>query len=80
MKRLAIVTALLIPFAATGCNADPSDGEDSSSEGPSRQTAVELVQVSEPGGMTGGALLEGPVFDEEGRLFLVDVLALPDEP
>nr|WP_277605883.1 SMP-30/gluconolactonase/LRE family protein [Glycomyces sp. L485] len=38
------------------------------------------MQVTEPHALSGGTLLEGPVFDEDGRLFLVDVMAPPGKP
>nr|WP_198667050.1 SMP-30/gluconolactonase/LRE family protein [Glycomyces dulcitolivorans] len=76
MKRLLIAGALVLPLAA-GCGAGPAPA-DRDRDG--HQTADELMQVTEPHALSGGTLLEGPVFDEDGRLYLVDVMAPPGEP
>lgn len=44
------------------------------------QTARELLQVTSPHEATGGTLLEGPTFDVDGALYLVDVMAPAGEP
>ncbi|MEU5154164.1 SMP-30/gluconolactonase/LRE family protein [Glycomyces sp. NPDC021274] len=78
MKRLLITCTLLVPLVAGGCGADPAHAEkDRETE---HQIADELMQVTEPHALSGGTLLEGPVFDEDGRLFLVDVMAPSGEP
>ncbi|WP_211116801.1 SMP-30/gluconolactonase/LRE family protein [Glycomyces buryatensis] len=83
MKRLLTVGALLVPLVAAGCVAGPAPAPapaEQDREGVGHQTADELIRVTEPHVLSGGTLLEGPVFDDEGRLFLVDVMAPPGEP
>jgi lactonase len=78
VKRLLITCTLLVPLVAGGCGAGPAHAEkDRETE---HQIADELMQVTEPHALSGGTLLEGPVFDEDGRIFLVDVMAPPGEP
>jgi lactonase len=78
VKRLLITGAVLVPLLAGGCGAGPAPAEkDHETE---HQIADELMQVTEPHTLSGGTLLEGPVFDEDGQLFLVDVMAPPGEP
>lgn len=79
MKRLLTTGALLVPLVAAGCGAGPAPAEKDSGD-TEHQTAEELMRVTEPHELSGGTLLEGPVFDEDGRLYLVDVMAPPGEP
>jgi lactonase len=78
LLRVLTTGALLVPLVA-GCGADPAPAgkDDGETE---HQIAEELMQVTEPHELSGGTLLEGPVFDEDGRLFLVDVMAPSGEP
>jgi lactonase len=66
------VLALLV-----GCAPAAEDGDQADeAAGPAfEQMSAELLQVTEPHGLTGGTLLEGPTFHEDGSLFLVDVMA-----
>lgn len=57
-------------LALAGCAGDPA-----TASGVQQQTATELLQVTEAHEDTGMTLLEGPVFDEQGNLFVVDVPA-----
>jgi lactonase len=61
-----------------GCAPAAPDSSEAAanSKGPkSEQVSEELLQVTEPHEVTGGTLLEGPTFHEDGSLFLVDVMA-----
>lgn len=67
------VVALLVGCAPAAPEAAQTDAV---SEGPAaQQTSVELLRVTEPHELTGGTLLEGPTFHEDGSLFMVDVMA-----
>lgn len=44
------------------------------------QVASELARITVPHEMTGGTLLEGPTFGEDGGLYVVDVMAPTGEP
>ncbi|WP_150254504.1 SMP-30/gluconolactonase/LRE family protein [Nocardiopsis deserti] len=74
-----VLAALALTGAAAGC-ADPAatseDGGDSGAE----RTAELLVQVTSVHEETGMTLLEGPTFDADGRLLVVDVTAPAGEP
>lgn len=64
---------LLIGCTSASPGASPSSA---APEGPSaEQISEELLQVTEPHELTGGTLLEGPTFHEDGSLFMVDVMA-----
>lgn len=78
----AALAALLLASctdAAEQAPASPSD-QDSAAAGPTQLDASEVLQVTEPHEATGGTLLEGPTFAEDGDLRLVDVMAPPGEP
>jgi lactonase len=90
VRSVAAVTALAagaLAGCATGtAQAEPRDGAASApgqvSRGgaPHDQTARRVLQVTSPHEATGMTLLEGPVFDEDGDLLLVDVTAPAGEP
>lgn len=66
------VLGLLVGCAPAAESGDQVD----EAAGPAfEQTSAELLQVTEPHELTGGTLLEGPTFHEDGSLFLVDVMA-----
>lgn len=73
----SLAVSAVAALVLVGCAGDePPPG--AVSEGPpSEQESVELLQVTEPHGLTGGTLLEGPTFHEGGDLFMVDVMAPP---
>ncbi|MFI6703493.1 SMP-30/gluconolactonase/LRE family protein [Streptomyces sp. NPDC050509] len=89
MRRLPIrslaVLAAIGTLALTGCGTDTGDpgdrGDTTASAGAGRtiraQKVMQLTKVHEETGMT---LLEGPTFDENGDLFVVDVTAPEGEP
>ncbi|WP_447648134.1 SMP-30/gluconolactonase/LRE family protein [Microbacterium forte] len=66
------VMALLV-----GCAPTPDgDAREDAAAGPVyEQVSTELLQVTEPHELTGGTLLEGPTFHDDGSLFMVDVMA-----
>ena len=84
MRRLAASAALLVaaPFALAACTAETAESEtaDATAAAPREQEAVELLQVTSPHEATGGTLLEGPTFGEDGLLYVVDVMAPAGEP
>ncbi|PDP87329.1 hypothetical protein CQJ94_12675 [Glycomyces fuscus] len=69
------LAALVLAGAASGCS-DAATSEDQGAE----RTAELLVQVTSVHEETGMTLLEGPVFDADGRLVVVDVTAPAGEP
>jgi lactonase len=61
-----------------GCapgSTDPTNTEAPSDGAAAEQISEEFLQVTEPHELTGGTLLEGPTFHEDGSLFMVDVMA-----
>ncbi|MGK9220347.1 MULTISPECIES: SMP-30/gluconolactonase/LRE family protein [unclassified Microbacterium] len=72
----------------TGCvgggdAAVPAGGAGTESAGTSRTRTIQaerLLQVTQVHESTGMTLLEGPVLDDEGRLYVVDVTAPPGAP
>lgn len=84
LRGVGTASAALCLLALSGCGnagnagstASTGEGEESSST-PSRLTADRVVQVSKVHEETGMTLLEGPAFDEDGRLLVVDVTAPP---
>ncbi|MDP3951674.1 SMP-30/gluconolactonase/LRE family protein [Microbacterium sp.] len=77
-KALPLLGAGLAALLVAGCtSAAPAAQE---TERPDHQTASSLLQVTEPHPETGGTLLEGPTFSEDGDLYVVDVMAPPGEP
>ncbi|SCF86676.1 SMP-30/gluconolactonase/LRE family protein [Streptomyces sp. Ncost-T10-10d] len=75
---LVAVGALIL----TGCGTEagaPGDRAPSSGEGRTIR-AHKLMQLTQPHEESGMTLLEGPVFDEDGRLLVVDVTAPEGKP
>lgn len=88
MQRLPIrslaVLATIGTLALTGCGTDTGDaahGQAASSTGTDRtiraHKVMQLTQAHEETGMT---LLEGPTFDKDGKLIVVDVTAPAGKP
>ncbi|MGW1785923.1 SMP-30/gluconolactonase/LRE family protein [Streptomyces sp. NPDC002143] len=86
MRRLPIrslaLLATLGTLTLTGCGTDTGDpGDKAASTGTGRiiraQQFMQLTKVHEETGMT---LLEGPTFDEDGKLLVVDVTAPAGKP
>ncbi|MFE2499111.1 SMP-30/gluconolactonase/LRE family protein [Streptomyces scopuliridis] len=81
-SRSLAVLATIGTLALTGCGTDPGASSDTAaSTGTGRtiraQKVMQLTKVHEETGMT---LLEGPTFDEDGSLLVVDVTAPAGEP
>ena len=80
----ALAAATSIALLLSGCSdASPAPRESPAAgqqETTDRQVATELLRVTEPHDLTGGTLLEGPTFSEDGDLYVVDVMAPPGEP
>lgn len=78
--RRTAITRLLPVLAVTstiaGCSTAPGTGEEQETE----RSAELLVQVTSVHEETGMTLLEGPTFDADGTLLVVDVTAPPGEP
>ncbi|GAA1229954.1 lactonase [Microbacterium phyllosphaerae] len=64
---------LLVACSDTAPSTEPS-------RAPEVQVAAEVLRVTTPHEITGGTLLEGPTFSEDGFLYVVDVMAPPGEP
>ncbi|WGD43182.1 SMP-30/gluconolactonase/LRE family protein [Streptomyces cathayae] len=88
MRRLPLrsltVLAAVGSLALTGCGTQPGDAGDRAAAGAPgagrtirAQQVMQLTEVHEQTGMT---LLEGPVFGQDGGLFVVDVTAPEGEP
>ncbi|MEU8625012.1 SMP-30/gluconolactonase/LRE family protein [Streptomyces sp. NPDC048669] len=83
--RPLAVLATIGMLALTGCGTDTGDPGDSADRTPSTGTGrtihahqvMRLTRVHEETGMT---LLEGPTFNEDGDLFVVDVTAPAGKP
>lgn len=77
IRRVSAVAAgsLGLLLALAGCGQDPSV-----SGAVEQRIATELMQVSQVHEETGMTLLEGPVLDGQGNLFVVDVPAPAGEP
>ncbi|UWM47969.1 SMP-30/gluconolactonase/LRE family protein [Streptomyces carpaticus] len=69
-------------LALTGCAADDGTAGEGTSPGDGGRTlhAQRVMQLTQAHPQTGMTLLEGPTFDEEGRLLVVDVTAPAGEP
>ncbi|GAA3962196.1 SMP-30/gluconolactonase/LRE family protein [Streptomyces marokkonensis] len=86
MRRLPTrplaVLATIGALALTGCGTQTGDpGAQASSPGGKRTiTAHKLMQLTEAHAATGMTLLEGPTFDADGNLLVVDVTAPEGEP
>ncbi|MEV6080580.1 SMP-30/gluconolactonase/LRE family protein [Streptomyces sp. NPDC052069] len=86
MRRLPIrslaVLAAMGALALTGCGTEPGDPRDRAAPAGTDRTirahkVMRLTQVHEETGMT---LLEGPTFDKDGHLIVVDVTAPAGKP
>lgn len=78
----ATLVVLTLPLAGCIDPGEPAEAQKSAAavDEPRRLTAERVLQVTSPHEATGMTLLEGPTFDEEGRLHLVDVTAPAGEP
>ncbi|WP_460747865.1 SMP-30/gluconolactonase/LRE family protein [Nocardiopsis oceani] len=75
------VTARILPaLAVTGMVAGCSGAAGTGDEQETERTAEQLLQVTSVHEETGMTLLEGPTFDEDGGLVIVDVTAPPGDP
>ncbi|APX33243.1 hypothetical protein BH708_11560 [Brachybacterium sp. P6-10-X1] len=83
-RSVAVLAVAAVTLPLAGClesgEPAPPSRSASAADGPSRLTAQRLLQVTEPHEATGRTLLEGPTFDEGGRLYLVDVTAPAEAP
>jgi lactonase len=75
----SVLAALTLTGAAAGCADATATAEDEEAGGIER-TAERLVRVTSPHEETGMTLLEGPTFDTDGHLVVVDVTAPAGEP
>lgn len=73
------LAALALAGTAAGCAASAATSADGE-EGGTERTAELLVRVTSVHEETGMTLLEGPTFDADGRLIVVDVTAPAGEP
>ncbi|MEV1048291.1 SMP-30/gluconolactonase/LRE family protein [Streptomyces sp. NPDC049916] len=66
----------------TGCGTQSGDpGEEAAAASPGRTiTAQKFMRLTQPHAETGMTLLEGPVFGEDGGLYVVDVTAPEGKP
>ncbi|WP_110588007.1 SMP-30/gluconolactonase/LRE family protein [Microbacterium suaedae] len=84
MRRAVLVGALLttgsLALAACAPATAPDPAGDRADASAVAQEAEELGQITTPHELTGGTLLEGPTFSDDGELFVVDVMAPPGEP
>ncbi|MGX1672718.1 SMP-30/gluconolactonase/LRE family protein [Streptomyces sp. NPDC055400] len=71
-------------LALTGCGTQTGGASASKNPTPSGEgrsiRATQLAHVTDVHEATGMTLLEGPVLDDDGRLYVVDVTAPPGEP
>lgn len=74
---VTVATAVGVMVVLAGCApaADEGGSVDEAAGPALEQTSTELLQVTEPHELTGGTLLEGPTFHDDGSLFVVDVMA-----
>ncbi|SOD62215.1 gluconolactonase [Streptomyces zhaozhouensis] len=86
LPRLAALTAVAT-LALTGCGTEPADGpapaDGRAHHGGTGAATVEaerFLRLTETHPETGMTLLEGPTFDAEGRLLVVDVTAPAGAP
>lgn len=82
ISTIAMTAALTLSLAGCGDSQPPEDsgGKNPAQEATALVTTERVLKVSSPHDQTGMTLLEGPTFDEEGRLYLVDVTAPPGGP
>ncbi|NEE04568.1 SMP-30/gluconolactonase/LRE family protein [Phytoactinopolyspora halotolerans] len=80
-RRRRAVAVVGLGIALTGCAASPtqdsSTSQDSVAPAGVAERVLQLTSVHEETGMT---LLEGPTFDHDGTLYVVDVAAPAGEP
>lgn len=74
-----VLAALALTGVAAGC-ADPAATSEDDGDSGAERTAELLVQVTSVHEETGMTLLEGPTFDADGHLLVVDVTAPAGEP
>jgi lactonase len=77
-KALTLIAVGSVAVLVAGCSQTTPAAQDPAPDS-DRQIATGLLQVTEPHELTGGTLLEGPTFSEDGDLFVVDVMAPPGE-
>ncbi|MBE1876198.1 SMP-30/gluconolactonase/LRE family protein [Myceligenerans pegani] len=77
-RRLTAGAAVALTLPLAGCVAGSTAGE--APAGPSGITAERVLQVTSVHEETGMTLLEGPVFGDDGKLYLVDVTAPAGDP
>ena len=71
-------TALaLVVVGLAGCTGEPTDTAEETGSQTADRVAEQLMQVTSAHEATGGTLLEGPTIGEDGKLYVVDVMA-PD--
>lgn len=81
MRKAPCLLALGSSFLLlTSCTVATPAGEESPAPATGHHVAKELLQVTAPHEATGGTLLEGPTFSDDGDLYLVDVMAPPGAP
>lgn len=83
VARNAALGALGTVLVLSGCSSSNESSETGSSAEASQQRtqqAEPVLQVTQPHEETGGTLLEGPAFGEDGLLYVVDVMAPPGAP
>jgi lactonase len=83
LAGLAVIGLLALTGCGTQSSGAPSDDRaPAGASGPDRTTirAQQVLRLTQPHEETGMTLLEGPVFDDDGRLIVVDVTAPPGEP
>ncbi|MCL7382110.1 SMP-30/gluconolactonase/LRE family protein [Streptomyces sp. 35G-GA-8] len=82
-RHLTVLTAIGALMLA-GCGTTPGERDDPDDRGASgaggNVVAREVMRLTTEHEETGMTLLEGPVFDEDGHLLVVDVTAPADEP
>ncbi|MGP9746574.1 SMP-30/gluconolactonase/LRE family protein [Brachybacterium sp. AOP29-B2-41] len=77
LSALAVVALLPLAGCTSAAPSPAGEPEPTVPVSPTAVTAERVLQVTSPHEATGMTLLEGPTFDAEGRLHLVDVTA-PD--
>ncbi|UED87569.1 SMP-30/gluconolactonase/LRE family protein [Streptomyces profundus] len=82
MARPLAALAAAGALSLTGCGVEAGGTGDRGGTGGSGRTihAQQVMRLTEPHQRTGMTLLEGPTFDEDGHLIVVDVTAPAGEP
>jgi len=75
VATVATAVGAMVVLAGCAPAADEGGSVDEAAGPAVEQTSTELLQVTEPHALTGGTLLEGPTFHDDGSLFVVDVMA-----